>query len=146
MPRRDDKKLSTLTRRDFTRAIAVTAVTVAVPHETPANVPDSTQDAAAKALPPAGEAQLQTILAKYGTRLSDEQKADARRLVAQAQKASEALRSFPLDNSDEPAMIFHMPKSQDWHWNFLYFSCTSPPHFGQRADRVAKSPGIVSLS
>ena len=27
-------------------------------------------------------------------------------------------------------MIFQKPKSHDWHWNFLYFSCTSPPHFG----------------
>ena len=108
MPHRDDKNNSTLTRRDFTRAIAVTAATVAVPHKTAARIPDSTQDAAAQALSPAGEAQLQAILAKYGKRLSDEQKADVRRLVGQAQKAGEALRAFPLDNSDEPATIFHV--------------------------------------
>ena len=30
-------------------------------------------------------------------------------------------------------------KSHDWHWNFLYFSWTSPPHFGQRARRASRS-------
>ena len=54
------------------------------------------------------EAQVQVILTRYGKRLSDEQKIDLRRLVAQAQKASATLRSFPLENSDEPAMIFHI--------------------------------------
>ena len=31
-----------------------------------------------------------------------------------------------------PPMIFQNAKSHDgfMHWNFLYFSCTSPPHFG----------------
>ena len=45
-------------------------------------------------------------------------------------------------------MIFQNAKSHFGftHWNFLYFSCTSPPHFGHGADSVAKSPGIVSLS
>jgi hypothetical protein len=108
MPHRDDKTNSTLTRRDFARAIAVTAATVAVPHKTAARIPDSAQDAGTQALSPAGEAQLQTILAKHGKRLSDEQKADVRRLIAQAQKASDALREFKLDNSDEPATIFRV--------------------------------------
>ena len=108
MPHRDDKNNSTLTRRDFARAIAVTAATVAVPHKSAARIPDSTQDAATQALSPAGEAQLQIILAKHGKRLSDEQKADVRRLIAQAQKAGDALREFPLENSDEPATIFRV--------------------------------------
>ncbi len=47
-----------------------------------------------------------------------------------------------------PPMIFQNAKSHDgfMHWNFLYFSCTSPPHFGHGCVSVAKSPGIVSLS
>jgi hypothetical protein len=108
MPRRDHKKLSTLSRRDFARAIAVTAAAVAVPRGTPANFLDSAQGAAAQALSPAGEAQLQTILAKYGKRLSDEQKAEVPRLVGQAQKASESLLTFKLENTDEPATIFRV--------------------------------------
>ena len=45
-------------------------------------------------------------------------------------------------------MIFQNAKSHSGftHWNFLYFSCTSPPHFGHGVPSVAKSPGIVSLS
>ena len=43
-------------------------------------------------------------------------------------------------------MIFQKPKSQRWHWNFLYFSWTSPPHLGQRAASVPKSTSIVSFS
>ena len=44
-------------------------------------------------------------------------------------------------------MIFQNAKSHAFaHWNFLYFSCTSPPHFGHGLPSVAKSPGIVSLS
>jgi hypothetical protein len=117
MPRQRNKESYALTRRDFARGIALTAATVAVPRKTPAQIEsasgEASQEGAAQAtrLSPAGEAQLQTILAKYGKRLSDEQKADVRRLVAQAQKTSEALHAFPLNNSDEPAMIFHIYRS-----------------------------------
>jgi hypothetical protein len=114
MPRHRNKESHALTRRDFARGIALTAATVAVPHTKSGHVESASgrasQEATAQAtqLSPAGEAQLQTILAKYGKRLSDEQRADVRRLVAQAQKTSEALHAFPLDNSNEPAMIFHV--------------------------------------
>ncbi len=117
MPRHRNKESVTLTRRDFARGIALTAATVAAPRNTPAYVKSASggasqeQTAQATPLSPASEAQLQTIFAKYGKRLSDEQKTDVRRLVAQAQKTSEALRAFPLDNSDEPAMIFHVYRS-----------------------------------
>jgi hypothetical protein len=117
MPLRRKKESATLTRRDFARGIALTAAAVAAPRNTPAQIESASggasQEATAQAtqLSPTGEAQIQTILAKYGKRLSDEQKADVRRLVAQAQKTSEALRAFPLDNSDEPAMIFHIYRS-----------------------------------
>jgi hypothetical protein len=118
MPRQRNKESHALTRRDFARGIALTAATtVVVSRKTSAQIESASggasQEATAQAtqLSPTGEAQLQTILAKYGKRLSDEQKADVRRLVAQAQKTSEALHTFPLDNSDEPAMIFHAYRS-----------------------------------
>jgi regulator of protease activity HflC (stomatin/prohibitin superfamily) len=103
-----------LSRREFARGVALAAATVGVPLtargeiDSPSSTPTQEASAQASQLSAAGEAQVQTILAKYGKRLSEEQKADIRRLVAQAQKTSEALRSFPLDNSDEPAMIFHV--------------------------------------
>jgi len=114
MPGRNRTREVTLSRREFTRGVALAAATVGVPltargdAESTSVVPPQEGSPPASQLSAAGEAQVQTILAKYGKRLSDEQKADIRRLVAQAQKTSETLRSFPLDNSDEPAMIFRI--------------------------------------
>lgn len=102
-----------LSRRDFARAAAFAAATAALPQTASVQASASAQAASAQAsqLSPAGEAQLQTILARHGKRLSDDQKTDVKRLVAQAQKTSDTLRSLPLDNSDEPAMTFHIYRS-----------------------------------
>jgi len=101
-----------MSRREFSRVATVTAATAALPIASKAaavpqvaEMPESTR---AAQLPPAAEAQYQAILAKYGKRLSDEQKTELKRLITQAQKTSEALRAFPLENSNEPAMIFHI--------------------------------------
>lgn len=114
MPGRNRTREVTLSRREFTRGVALAAATVAVPLTARGDVERisaaPTQEGSPRTiqLSAAGEAQVQTILAKYGARLSDEQRVEIRRLVAQAQKTSETLRSFPLDNSDEPAMIFRI--------------------------------------
>jgi hypothetical protein len=103
-----------LSRRQFTRGVALAAATVGVPLVARGDTEDALVIAPQEGSPQASqlsaacEAQVQTILAKYGKRLSDEQKTDIKRLVAQAQKTSESLKSFPLDNADEPAMIFHV--------------------------------------
>jgi hypothetical protein len=103
-----------LSRREFTRGVAMAAATAVVPKSglAEARARDSVGAQAASSqaaqMTPDAEAQFQVILTRYGKRLSDEQKADVRRLVAQAQKASATLRSFPLENSDEPAMIFRI--------------------------------------
>jgi hypothetical protein len=109
-------KLS-LSRREFTRGVAIAAATAVVPKPSLADerARDSsdaqTASSQAAQLTPDAEAQVQVILTRYGKRLSDAQKTDLRRLVAQAQKASATLRSFPLENSEEPAMIFHIYRS-----------------------------------
>jgi hypothetical protein len=102
-----------LSRRDFARTAALAAATAALPQTSSvqASVPAQTAGVQPARLSPAGEAQLQTILDRHGKRLSDDQKSEVRRLVAQAQKTSETLRSLPLDNSDEPAMTFHIYRS-----------------------------------
>ena len=103
-----------LSRREFTRGAAMAAATAVVPKPSlgaePARDAGDAQTASSQAaqLTAVAEAQVQTILTRYGKRLSDEQKTDLRRLIAQAQKTSDTLRSFPLENSDEPAMIFHI--------------------------------------
>lgn len=50
------------------------------------------------------EARSQAILARYGSRLSEIQKADVRRLALLLQPPIEALRAYPLGNGDSPAL------------------------------------------
>jgi hypothetical protein len=106
-----------LSRREFTHCVAMAAATAVVPkpsigdERAPHSGEPQTASSQAAPLTPDAEAQFQSILTRYGKRFSDEQKTDLRRLVAQAQKASATLRSFPLENSDEPAMIFHIYRS-----------------------------------
>jgi len=101
-----------ISRRDFSRVIALAAATAAVPGNSSAKPTDGVRNGPAPDLnqapnlTPVAEAQTQIIFAKYGERLNEEQKADVRRLIAAAQKQSEDLHAFHLDNSDEPSMIF----------------------------------------
>lgn len=110
MPGANKTREGRLSRRDFARGVALAAATAVVPltarGDSESASASAAQESGVQAMPAAAEAQLQTILAKYGKRLSDEQRTDIKRLVVQAQKTGETLRSFPLDNSDEPAMIF----------------------------------------
>ena len=103
-----------LSRREFTRGVTMAAAIAVAPKPSLADERSGdaqTASSQAAQLTPDAEAQVQVILTRYGKRLSDEQKTDLRRLVAQAQKTSATLRSFPLKNSDEPAMIFHIYRS-----------------------------------
>jgi len=50
------------------------------------------------------EARLQAILSRYGSRFSDAQKADLRRLCFLAQPPLDHLRAYALKNWDGPAL------------------------------------------
>lgn len=50
------------------------------------------------------EARIQTIFSQYGSRFSEEQKTDLRRLCALAQQPLDRLRAYALDNGDGPAL------------------------------------------
>lgn len=50
------------------------------------------------------ESRLQTVFTQYGSRLSDAQKSDLRRIAADGQAALDRLRAYPTDNSDGPAL------------------------------------------
>jgi hypothetical protein len=109
----DDKGSSPITRREFARRAAmVSAMTMvpagalATPSPSPAppipQTPDSpslSADGKAEA-----EARYQAILAVYGTRFSETQKADLRRLSYEAQEHLDRLRGYSIENGDGPAL------------------------------------------
>jgi hypothetical protein len=93
-----------VSRRDFARLALAAAAVPAV-----ANVPALAETPAAAATPhPEAEARIAMILGRYGTRFSEEQKADIRRLIVGAQEGLDAMRAHPLDNSIEPATLFRV--------------------------------------
>ncbi|HMG32986.1 MAG TPA: hypothetical protein VKM94_03530 [Blastocatellia bacterium] len=110
-PSNEPKQMS---RRKFTGTAAVVAAALptALGGSSTALSETTTNTQTPPQLSPAGEAQLQAILSKYGQRLTDEEKADVRRLVAQIQKTGDALRAFQLENPDEPATTFRIYRSE----------------------------------
>ena len=52
------------------------------------------------------EMKVASIFRKYGDHLSDEQKADIRRIMAESQEGLEKMRAFKLENGDQPADAF----------------------------------------
>src|ERR1051326_1074443 len=58
------------------------------------------------------EMKVASIFRKYGDRLSDEQKADIRRIMAESQEGLEKMRTFKLENGDQPADAFRAYRSE----------------------------------
>jgi hypothetical protein len=58
------------------------------------------------------EMKVASIFRKYGERLSDEQKADIRRIMAESQEGLEKMRAFKLENSDQPADAFRAYRAE----------------------------------
>jgi len=81
-----------VTRRDFFVTTAVAGVAQALP-------------AAQEALQPAPEASARYdwIMGKWGTRFTDEQKSEIRRLLNDNEKGLAAMRAYALTNDVEPA-------------------------------------------
>lgn len=112
-----------ISRRAFTTdALAAVAVASVVPsalaQQAPPSVPAEPAEPTSQTGPElsaAGraeaEARINSILAKHGHRLSDEQKADVRRLVTGAQPWLESFRAYPLPNAAEPATVFRVRHS-----------------------------------
>jgi len=109
------KETVTISRRKFTVGAAVAATAVLLPGreglaESPA-LAQSQADATAKLSPGARaelESKLKEIFRKHGSRLSDEQKADIRKVMADTQEGLEKMRSFALANGDQPASVFQL--------------------------------------
>ncbi len=110
-----------LSRRDFARNAALAAATAAVlprdllaqeektapkPPEKPPEKPKLSPELQAEA-----EARIQNLLRKYGSRLTEEQKADVRKQITEGMEGVGKLRAFSLDNADEPATVLHLVRS-----------------------------------
>lgn len=84
--------------------LPATALTVdekdrALPQQPSAGTPKLSAEAQAET-----DARYQAILTRHGSRLSDTQKEDLRRLTGELQKALETLRKAELENGDAPAL------------------------------------------
>jgi len=106
-------KARSISRRQFAlRAALASAATSLAPGAlltaaaSPAPVPQ--QPAGSPTLSPASqaeiEARVQSILGRYGSRFSDEQKSEIRRLSAALQAPLESVRAHPLNNAASPAL------------------------------------------
>ena len=58
------------------------------------------------------EMKVASIFRKYGDRLSEEQKADIRRIMAEGQEGLEKMRAFHLENGDQPADAFRAYRTE----------------------------------
>src|SRR5713226_2578955 len=109
-----NKNDSAISRREFARrAVYVSAVASLTPaHLLKADFAalptQPAQSANAPKLSPESQAEvdsrIQGILAQYGSRLSEAQRADIRRLAAEAQPALDRLRAFATENGDGPGL------------------------------------------
>ena len=85
------------------------------PATSPAAVQPQT-DAMAK-LSPASRAEVEMkvneIFRKYGSRLSEEQKADIRKVVAEGQEGLERMRKFALENGDQPSNVLQLMEREE---------------------------------
>jgi|SRR5579864_616453 len=111
-----------LGRRQFALGAAATATSALLPGDllaqsaaivdqpTDAQSLDKKTRAAMAKLSASAQAEVEmkvaSIFRKYGDRLSDEQKADIRRIMAESQEGLEKMRSFKLENGDQPADAF----------------------------------------
>lgn len=109
----DGKRGSTISRREFARRAAIaSAVAIApagtlsgrptlpeFPEPQTRNTPSLSPESQAEA-----EARFQSILGVYGTRFSEPQKVDLRRLCFLAQLPLDNLRKFTIENGDGLAL------------------------------------------
>ena len=109
------KNGSAISRREFARRAAfVSAAASLSPAELLAREPAAaaqplqTPSPGGPKLSPESQAEmesrLQAVFAQYGSRLSDAQKSDLRRIAADGQAALDRLRAYPTDNGEGTAL------------------------------------------
>ncbi|HEY6267161.1 MAG TPA: hypothetical protein VIX11_02595 [Candidatus Acidoferrum sp.] len=109
-----DQNDSAISRREFARRAAFVSaaatltpsnllsagsIAAPLPAQLPANAPKLSPEGQAEV-----DSRIQSVFAQYGSRLSDAQKADIRRLATEAQPPLQRLRAFPAENGDSPGL------------------------------------------
>ena len=100
------------------------------------------------------EARLQTILAQYGTRFSEDQKTDLRRLCLLAQPPLDRLRAYAVENGDGPALYLkplvereknprpsRLRPRREHLTGRNRVACAQPPSAAKPPTPVAQAPG-----
>lgn len=108
----NSKSTSPISRREFARRAAIVSVVSIVPASAPpvhsAIAEPALQSSDTPSLSPESQAEAgarhQAILAVYGSRFSDTQKSELRRLCFAAQPSLDRLRAYSLENGDAPAL------------------------------------------
>jgi len=114
------RELPDESRRDFGRGVAATiaGVTLApsslifapgalADEVTPLDPQDQGADLSAEAKAEV-DSKMQNIIARWGDRLSDEQKTRLRATVTRHVRTLEVVRKFPLENGDAPAPVLRV--------------------------------------
>jgi hypothetical protein len=109
-----NKTNSVISRREFARRAAFVSAAASLapanllgaetvpappPAQQPVNTPKLSPESQAEV-----DSRIQSIFAQYGSRLSDAQKIDIRRLSTEAQPPLDRLRAFKTENGDGPAL------------------------------------------
>jgi hypothetical protein len=116
------KKEDGLSRREFAKAAALTTAAVLVPADllakqekpaptTAAKPPEKPPETPKLSEASQAEADLayETVMRKYGSRFSEEQKKEIKRLIASQQGTLDKLRAFTVTNGDQPATVLKFP-------------------------------------
>jgi hypothetical protein len=108
------KKSCRISRREFARRAAMASAAASLAPveilggESGVESPEPQQPPELPKLTPEGqaevEARIHTIVSQYGSRFSEVQKADIRRLCALAQPPLDRLRGYAMQNGDESAL------------------------------------------
>lgn len=100
-----------ISRREFARRAAVLSAAATVAPLAPANAPTHESQEPPSGMPPLSpqslaEAQQRydSILKQYGSRFSEDQKSDLKRLSFFLQVPLDKLRAYPVQNGDNPAL------------------------------------------
>lgn len=122
----ESPKNNSITRRSFAVGAAAAAAAALIqpaealsPQQTatkPAAPLTQQAQAALAKLSPKSRAEVQMkmdeIIRKYGDKLSEEQRADILKVMAESQTGLETMRAFALTNADQPADVLQLYRGE----------------------------------